>query len=1010
MEKGGGAMRKIVKRDGRIEERRITEFRWIVVVLALSWGTAIAPARGQTVTSPATSPTDASTQSTVQQVVPPQSATSTAIGMTSGALNQMPRDEESLDESMPASALIQLVESDPEVMVEVKPLVADALSRRGLTVTAESLSDEQVYAQLASSAELRQNVTSYLCARGYLTEDQIEAARERAATTSLKTRSGVIQRTTISTPAPGADASQELYRQGTSENLLGLDGSEWHRNLPSAPYESVESDTTQTRPAQPNVTDEPNVLRRPAPYNLRSLRDLYTQVPDSPEHLRRFGSDVFVMRWAARSSSGASDRNGGIGAMDVPVGPDYVLGPGDELSISLWGGVSENLLRVVTREGAVSLPEAGLVQVAGLTLERAQAVIQNALQPQYRNAHAAVTVSRFRSIRLFVVGDVQRPGSYEISSIASPVSALYEAGGPTAAGSLRVLRHIRGGNQIGEIDLYDFMLHGFRSSHEKLETGDTLLVPPVGPQVAVFGAVKRPAIYELRSEKSLAEVLEDAGTVTAAGAIAHITVERVVANRGREEIGLNADAGEDPSVTMARLAAFEVHDGDRVHIATVAPFQERVVYLAGHVVRPGKIAYRDNMRLSDVLRSYNDMLPEPADTAEVVRLVAPDMHPETIEFNVADVMIGNTPLTLQAFDTIRVFGRYERDAPTVTVRGEVQRPGSYPLFEGMSAAQLVRAAGGFKRDALLSRADLTSYDVVSGSKVSVSRRDVSIGAAVLKTDDGSDVLLKVGDVLTIHQITGWNDIGAAITIEGEVAHPGTYGLQEGEHLSDLLKRAGGFRTTAYPEGAVLTRAEVAALEEKSREELIRQIETSSAAARLAPRVSESDQAAESQAIQQQQDQVIARLKSHPASGRLVIHIGEDIASWAGTSADIEVRRGDVLRIPKRPSFVLVSGQVYNSSAITLSPGKTAEWYLQRAGGPTEIANRKEIFVIRASGEVIGRRSGAWHDDVLSTKLNAGDTVVVPQKIVGSSHVWRALLGTAQMAASIAITTAAFTGL
>jgi protein involved in polysaccharide export with SLBB domain len=328
----------------------------------------------------------------------------------------------------------------------------------------------------------------------------------------------------------------------------------------------------------------------------------------------------------------------------------------------------------------------------------------------------------------------------------------------------------------------------------------------------------------------------------------------------------------------------------------------------------------------------------------------------------------------------------------------------------MSAAQLVRAAGGFKRGALLSRADLTSYEVVSGSKVSVSRRDVSIGAAVLKTDSDSDALLKAGDVLTIHQITGWNDIGAAITIEGEVAHPGTYGLQEGEHLSDVLKRAGGFRPTAYPQGALLTRAEVAALEEKSREELIRQIETSSAAARLAPRMSESEQVAEVQQIQQQQDQVIARLRSNPASGRLVIHIGEDIARWAGTPADIEVRSGDVLRIPKRPGFILVSGQVYNASAITLSPGKTAEWYLQRAGGPTEIGNRKEIFVIRASGEVIGRRSGAWHDEVLSTRLNPGDTVVVPQKIVGSSHVWRALLGTAQMAASIAITTAAISGL
>jgi protein involved in polysaccharide export with SLBB domain len=424
------------------------------------------------------------------------------------------------------------------------------------------------------------------------------------------------------------------------------------------------------------------------------------------------------------------------------------------------------------------------------------------------------------------------------------------------------------------------------------------------------------------------------------------------------------------------------------------------------VARPGRIAYRDNMRLSDVLRSYGDLLPEPAETGEIIRLVSPDMHPETIDFNLPDVLIGNSSVTLQAFDTIRVFGRYEQDAPMVGVRGEVQRPGSYPMFEGMTAAQLVRAAGGFKRDALLNRADLTTYDIVNGARVSVSRRDIAIGSAVLKGEGDADVQLKAGDVLTIHQLTGWDDIGASIVIDGEVGHPGSYGFQEGEHLSDVLKRAGGFRATAYPQGAVLIRPEVAALEEKSREELVRQIETSSAAARMSPGIASSDASATLQLIQQQQDQVIAELKNTPATGRLVIHISEDIASWAGTAADVEVRRGDELKIPKRPGFVLVSGQVYNASAITFTPNKAAGWYLQRAGGATEIANRKDVFVIRANGEVIGRRSGTWHDrDVLSTKLEAGDTVVVPQKIIGASLVWRNLLATAQVAASVAIAAA-----
>jgi len=194
------------------------------------------------------------------------------------------------------------------------------------------------------------------------------------------------------------------------------------------------------------------------------------------------------------------------------------------------------------------------------------------------------------------------------------------------------------------------------------------------------------------------------------------------------------------------------------------------------------------------------------------------------------------------------------------------------------------------------------------------------------------------------------------------------------------------------------------LELKSRDELIRQIETSSAAARLSPNLGGSDPAATLQMIKAQQEQVIADLKSHPPAGRMVIHIAADIDSWANTPADIELRQGDTLTIPKRPGFVLVTGQVYNATALTFTPGKTASWYLSRAGGTSTAANRKEIFIIRANGSVVGRHSaGFFEGNVLSTKLDPGDVVVVPQKIVGTSQIWRNLLTTAQLASSIAIT-------
>jgi protein involved in polysaccharide export with SLBB domain len=901
-----------------------------------------------------------------------------------------------------AAQILTILQERPEVVVELKSYLADILQQQGTAIQPDSITDEVLYNQISSSPQVRASITTFLRSRGFVSDEDLQRAALTGGENPLQTDADEMQTSLLT----GSPLGSQI--QSTQAGSPSAAGNAPDSDAASAIRTTLQSRTTGLQNRNTNgthtTTDEPQVLRRPAPYNLMSLRDLYTQIPNSPERLRRFGSEVFVNRSLTSAMNvGASSATS---PLDVPIGPDYVVGPGDTLNINLWGGVTQTLPRVVDREGRIMLPESGVVQVAGLTLSRAENVIESVLQKQFRNAHVAVTVARLRSVRIYVVGDVQRPGAYDISSLASPLNALYAAGGPTAAGSLRLLRHLRNDKLIGEIDLYDFLLRGVRKDDDRLEGGDTLLVPAAGPQVAVYGAVKRPAIYELRDEKNLTVVLDEAGGATVAAALGHITVERIDAHQQRETVGLDLGSSGDTASAQAALAGFEVKDGDRVRVAPILPYSERVIYLEGHVVRPGRIAYRDGLRLSDVLHSYQDLLPEPAVQGEIVRLMSPDLHVETIEFNVPDTLIGNFNLPLQPFDTIRLFGRYEQDAPNVTVRGEVQRPGSYALSDGMTAAQLVRMAGGFKRDALLSTADLISYQVVNGVKAVGDRRDLRIGDAVLKENHEEDAPLKPGDVLTVHQITGWNDIGASITIEGEVGHPGSYGFQQGEHLSDLLRRAGGFRETAYPEGAVLTRPEVRTLEEKSREELIRQIETSSAAARLSPNVGGSDQSSTLQMIQQQQEQVLARLRSQPASGRLVIHVSADIDSWAGTPADVEVRSDDVLRVPKKPGFVLITGQVYNAAAITFAPGKSAGWYLERAGGATQIANRKQIFIIRANGSVVGRRMDGWYGrDVLSTRLDPGDVIVVPQKIIGASQVWRNLLSTAQIAASIAITAA-----
>jgi protein involved in polysaccharide export with SLBB domain len=898
------------------------------------------------------------------------------------------------------------LQDQPDALVELKSLMADVAQQQGAPIQPDSITDEMLYSNISSSPELRANITTFLRARGYVSESDLQshaaAGYENDGFTSLPTMQ-----------MPGQ--LPQGYGQGFGSLLNGAPAGMSALNR-SGIYSGYELGTTQLgmprskagdQSVVRNTTREPQVLHRPAPYNLLSLRDLYTQLPEPSGPLKRFGSDVFLRRNAFATNQIAP--NGRETPLDVPAGPGYIVGPGDSLSIDLWGGTSQSITRTIDREGRIALPESGAVQVAGLTLERVQGIIADTLKHQYRDVQVAVTVAHLRSIRVYVVGDVQRPGAYDISSLSTCLNALYAAGGPTGVGSLRVLRHYRGKLLVGEIDLYEFLLHGVQDE-DRLQAGDTVLVPPAGPEVAVYGAVKRPAIYEFKAEElkgkaTLASVLEDAGGATVAAALGHIEIDRIDANQQRETVSLDLPAASSPDNARAAIATFSVFDGDRIHVSQVLPYSQRVIYLQGHVVRPGRVSYHDGMHLSDVLHSYRDLLPEPADKGEIVRLTPPDLHPETIDFDVPDALIGNNDLALQPFDTIHIYGRYESDAPRVTVGGEVLRPGTYSLSAGMTAAQLVRMAGGFKRDALLENADLTSYTITGGSKVLSERTSIPIGDAVLHRDNGADVPLKPGDVLTVHQITGWNDIGSSIAIEGEVAHPGSYGIQQGERLSSILRRAGGFRETSYPAGAVLLRDEVRQLEEKSREELIRQIETSSSAARLSPSLG-GDQSSTLQLIAQQQEQVLARLKSQPASGRLVIHIGPDIASWENTSTDIEVRAGDVLRIPKRPGFVLVSGQVYNSSAVTFTPDKTAGWYLRRAGGATEIANTKDIFIIRANGSVVGRGSGSWLDrDVLATRLDPGDVVVVPQRIIGASLFWRNLLTVAQITSSIAITAA-----
>jgi len=831
-------------------------------------------------------------------------------------------------------------------------------------------------------------------------------ASAAAGSGSQGTDQGSDAQAPASSGSNGEGAAQSGNTESPAQTSAPNSGGEAPAQNGGTTASSPQSSNAQT-PAQPNGAQAtgahatpagssaetqqsgPREIQQPSPYgDMQSLHDLYTQVPSSGGKLQRFGSDAFLL----------GTGNANVLPMDLPAGPDYVLGPGDSLIVNMWGGQSERLNRIIDRQGQIDLPEAGTIMINGMTIDQAQSAIQQALSKQFQNEHVEISLGRLRTVRVYVVGDVQRPGAYDVSSLSTALSALYAAGGPTSRGSLRILRQYRGNQLVREIDLYDFLLKGVRTDVERLMPGDTLLIPPVGPEVSVEGMVHRPAIYELNGEKTLNQVLELAGGVLRTASMKQINVARIVANQSRTMLTLQLP--DNPTEVAQKLADFQVQGGDDVVISQILPYNHDAVYVEGHVYRPGAYPYKDGMTINDLLSSYQDVLPEAADHAELVRLLPPDFRPQTSSFSLHDALIGNDSFLLEPFDLIRIYGRYEIDPPTVSIEGEVLRPGPYPMSEGMTVAGLVSMAGGFTRAAYRDEADLSTYVVQNDQKVLVSHSTVAVEKA-LDGDKQADVALKPGDAVSIRQLAGWQDIGASVTITGEVEHAGSYAIELGERLSSVVKRAGGFREDAYPPAAVLEREQVHVLAEQARQQMIQQIENTPP--EVKPGVIGTQAATDvRQSLEAQRQEILASLRSHPASGRLVINISSDVSRWENTPADIELRAGDTLLIPKRPNFVMVSGQVYNPAAISYIPGRNLAWYLRKAGGATTVGDKRQIYVLHADGSVMPRDNGWMSSNFMSDRMRPGDTIFVPQRIVGGSTAWQNIAAVAQAMAAAAL--------
>ena len=624
--------------------------------------------------------------------------------------------------------------------------------------------------------------------------------------------------------------------------------------------------------------------------------------------LKQFGYDFFD-----------AHAGGFTSLQDVPVGPDYVIGPQDSLAVHIWNVPDQNFNRSyiapVERDGMVVIPQVGAISVGGQTFSQAERTIHARLSMLLKRFELHVSMARIRTMKVYVVGEVARPGAYELSALATASNAIYAACGPSRSGSLRQIRIMREGKTVGQLDLYDFLLQGDRRQDNRLQAGDVVLVPPLGTVVAISGSVKRPAIYEMKPGSRLTELLTLAGGLTPLSDrqrchlfrqdpalqernMIDVDLVRAFASQGPEKSRLGVEGG-DPILL----------DGDYVRIATLPTQVVNVVSLVGAVKSPGPYEYRAGMHVKDILSPEQLTVDAYGDKAEIIRTDPTTYLTKVIPFSPKAV------------------------------------------FEGRESDNHV-----------------------------LNRLDQVVIASQMRPP-------------------------ALVLVEGEVRRAGYFTIEIGERLSSVLKRSGGFTQNAFPNGIVLVRESVKLKQQAELDRFIaaeRQRLTAQSAGIAAGTAGLSVVAAAGGTMAEQQ--VLAlRLQQLEATasrielGRVIVSL-DSIERLEGTEDDIILESRDRITIPTPPQTVGIIGSVKNPSTVVYRPGLELNDYLRQAGGITEDANKREMYVMRANGTT--------DSSYLSAKeMRPGDTIVVPQKIEASPPQLALWQTVASIIGSLALTAA-----
>jgi polysaccharide export outer membrane protein len=572
----------------------------------------------------------------------------------------------------------------------------------------------------------------------------------------------------------------------------------------------------------------------------------------------------------------------------VPVGPDYVIGPGDEIRIAVWGNIEGQWNVVVDRDGNIALPKIGILGVTGLKFNELKELLQREFSKYYTGFEMNVSMGALRTIRVYVVGNAEKPGAYTVSSLSTLINALFEAGSPSKTGTLRDIQVKRNHDTIVHFDMYDFLLKGDKTKDIRLMPEDVIFIPSIGPLVGIAGSVNNPAIYELKGETTISQLIEMAGGLSDIAFKGRVQINRIVNN--------------------SRQTVFE------------------------------------------------------SNLAE-----AKDMK-------------------IQGGDVVKIFPVVQ-DKRLVRISGAVQREGKYGFKPGMTVKDLISTAGGLKYYAYSKEAELTRIHVTE--KGLRTEKIIIPLEKALTGDSESNILLKEDDYLFVRTIPEWQ-IYQTVTISGEVKFPGIYTINKGEPLSSLIERAGGFTDRAYLKGSVFTRERVRQLQQKQLNEMVERLQRDlleKGGAEISTALSQEDiQIKESE--MRQKREFIEGLKKLKAIGRMVLKI--DVPEHLkNTPYDIELEEGDSLFIPADPHSVQVIGSVYNQTAFVYDKDWSISKYIDLAGGYTENADKKSVYVLKVDGTAVRPQNSflgiSWNKDsnrweVGNQELDPGDTVVVPEKL------------------------------